>query len=416
VKAEGGRRQAAGEERESGQRTAFGLYVHIPFCPQHCPYCAFAVLTGHRELYDRYVEALCAELRHWHHLASRGPLSTVYLGGGTPSMLAPAQLRRIVDTARTVLGVAADAEITLEANPSTADSNKFAALIPCGFNRLSLGVQSFNDAGLKALGRRHAAAEAETAFIAARRAGFTNVNIDLIFSIPGMPRSHWRHSVHKTLALQPEHISTYSLTIEEGTRFAQRYHQGRLRPVTEAEDAWAYAWVMDTLEAAGYEHYEVSNFAQPGYRSRHNWGYWSGATYVGVGLGAHSFVDGQRRWNTRDMRAYLAAIAAGDSPCTGQETIAAATARQEQILLQLRTRAGVCLDTEELSLLQCAPKYLEMLRTGLVACETQQLRLTRQGFLLADSIALEIVTMLEHALVSRDLAAAGLSKTAHKDV
>jgi oxygen-independent coproporphyrinogen III oxidase len=397
VHADCGLRIAAGEEKGSGRSAALGLYVHIPFCPQHCPYCAFAVLTGHRELYDRYVEAVCAELRHWHHLASRGPLSTIYFGGGTPSMLEPAQLRRMVETAESIWGIAADAEITLEANPSTADSNKFAALIQCGFNRLSLGVQSFTDSGLKALGRLHSAAEAETAFIAARRAGFTNVNIDLIFSIPGASRSHWRHSVDKTLALQPEHISTYSLTIEEGTRFAQRYHRGRLRPVTEEDDAWAYAWVMDTLEEAGYEHYEVSNFARPGYRSRHNWGYWFGATYVGVGLGAHSFVDGQRRWNTRDMRAYLATIAAGHSPCTGQETIAADTARQEQILLQLRTSAGVCLDTAELLILQRAPQFLGMLQAGLVACEAQQLRLTRQGFLLADSIALEIVAILESA-------------------
>jgi oxygen-independent coproporphyrinogen-3 oxidase len=360
------------------------------------------VLTGHGELYERYVEAVCAEIRHWQHLASRGPLSTIYFGGGTPSMLEPDQLHRMVEAAESTLGIAADAEITLEANPSTADSTKFAALLQCGFNRLSLGVQSFTDAGLKALGRLHSAAEAETAFIAARRAGFTNVNMDLIFSIPGELRSHWRHSVHKTLALQPEHISTYSLTIEEGTRFAQRYHQGRLHPVTEEDDAWAYAWAMDTLEASGYEHYEVSNFARPGYRSRHNWGYWFGATYVGVGLSAHSFVDGERRWNTKDIHAYLAAIEAGDSPSSGHEVIADNTARQEQILLQLRTRDGVLLETEELSTLQRAPKYLGMRQTGLVALEAQRLRLTRQGFLLADTIALEIVHVLENAAVRRD--------------
>ena len=385
------------EERESGQRTAFGLYVHIPFCPQHCPYCAFAVLTGHREWYDRYIEAVCTEIRHWQPLASRGPLSTVYFGGGTPSMLEPAQLCRIVDTAGTILGIAPDAEITLEANPSTADSNKFAAFIQCGFNRLSLGMQSFHDAGLKALGRLHTAAEAETAFIAARRAGFTNVNIDLIFSIPGMPRSRWCHTVSKAIALQPEHISTYSLTIEEGTRFAQRYHQGRLHPVTEEDDAWAYGWVMDTLEAAGYEHYEVSNFARPGYRSRHNWGYWFGATYVGVGLGAHSFVGTQRSWNTKEIHAYLTAIEAGHLPCADYEVIVTDAARQEQILLQLRTSDGVGLDAAALSILQRAPKFLGMLQTGLVILDAQQLRLTRQGFLLADSITLEIVDILESA-------------------
>lgn len=394
---------AACTERGSGRSAVLGLYVHVPFCPQHCPYCAFAVLTGHRELYDRYVEAVCAEIRHWHHLASRGPLSTVYLGGGTPSMLEPAQLHRIVDTAETSLGIAADAEITLEANPSTADSNKFAALVQGGFNRLSLGVQSFTDSGLKALGRLHSAAEAETAFIMARQAGFTNINIDLIFSIPGEPRSHWRHAVDKTLALQPEHISTYSLTIEEGTRFAQRYHQGRLHPVTEEDDAWAYAWAMDTLEAAGYEHYEVSNFARPGYRSRHNWGYWSGTTYVGVGLGAHSFVDAQRSWNTKEIHAYLTAIEAGHLPRAGYEVITAETARQEQILLRLRTSDGVVLDADALTILQRAPKFLGMLQTGLVVLDAQQLCLTRQGFLLADSITLDIVEILESATARQPL-------------
>jgi oxygen-independent coproporphyrinogen III oxidase len=378
--------------------TPFGLYVHIPFCPQHCPYCAFAVLTGHGNLYDHYVDAVCAEMRQWQHLASRGPLTTVYVGGGTPSMLEPAQLRRLLDTAETTLGIAPDAEVTLEANPSTAESDKFARLRQSGYNRLSLGVQSFNDAGLKALGRLHTAAEAEAAFLTARRAGFTNVNLDFIFSIPGEPRSHWCRSVHQAIALRPEHISTYSLTIEEGTRFAQRYHQGRLHPVSEEDDAWAYAWVMDTLGAAGYEHYEVSNFAQPGYRSQHNWGYWSGATYVGVGLSAHSYVDGQRRWNTRDIRAYMAALDGGHSPCDGHEVITCATARQEQLMLQLRTCDGVQLTVAERAALQRAPKFLPLQQDGLITLKGLQLRLTNQGMLLADAIALDVVHILENAV------------------
>jgi oxygen-independent coproporphyrinogen-3 oxidase len=159
---------------------------------------------------------------------------------------------------------------------------------------------------------------------------------------------------------------------------------------------------METLDTAGYEHYEVSNFARPGYRSRHNWGYWSGATYVGVGLSAHSFVDGERRWNTKDIRAYLAAIEAGDPPASGHEVIAGNTARQEQILLQLRTRDGVLLATEEIAILQRALKYLGMLQTGLMTLEAQRLRLTRQGFLLADTIALDIVNILENAAKVRN--------------
>ncbi len=168
---------------------AFGLYVHIPFCPQRCPYCAFTILTGHTDLYDRYVEAVCTELRSWQSLAGKGPLQTVFFGGGTPSLLDPAQVQQILDTAAVTLGIAPHAEITLEANPTTADAQKFIAFRARGINRLSLGVQSFNDADLKTLGRWHSAAEAEAAYAMARRAGFTNVSMDVIFSIPGASRS-----------------------------------------------------------------------------------------------------------------------------------------------------------------------------------------------------------------------------------
>ena len=165
----------------------FGLYVHIPFCPQRCPYCAFTILTGHTALYDRYVEAVCTEICSWQALASKGPLQSVFFGGGTPSLLAPVQVQQILDTARATFGIAPEAEITLEANPTTADAQKFNALRASGINRLSLGVQSFNDADLKILGRWHSAADAEAAYRTARQAGFTNVNLDVIFSIPGTP-------------------------------------------------------------------------------------------------------------------------------------------------------------------------------------------------------------------------------------
>ena len=201
----------------------FGLYVHIPFCPQRCPYCAFTIVTGHTALYDRYVEAVCAEIRSWQSLAPKGPLQTVFFGGGTPSLLDPVHVQQILDTATATFGIAPEAEITLEANPTTADAQKFNAFRAHGCNRLSLGVQSFNDADLKTLGRWHSAADAEAAYSTARQAGFTNVNLDVIFSIPGAPRQHWPATVHKLLALAPEHISTYALTIEEGTRFARRW-------------------------------------------------------------------------------------------------------------------------------------------------------------------------------------------------
>ncbi len=374
---------------------AFGLYVHIPFCPQRCPYCAFTILTGHTTLYDRYVEAVCTEIRSWQRLAPKGPFQTVFFGGGTPSILEPAQIWRILDTAAAVFGIAAAAEITVEANPTTAEAQKFIAFRSSCVNRLSLGVQSFNDADLKTLGRWHSAVDAETAYATARQAGFTNVNIDVIFSIPGAPRQHWQETVHTLLALAPEHISTYALTIEEGTRFARRHHQGRLEPVSENDDAWAYAWVMETLAAAGYEHYEVSNFARPGFRSRHNWGYWHGADYLGVGLSAHSLLDGQRHWNRRGLQAYLTAIEAGRAPHEGSECLDPVTARHERLWLQLRTCEGATLQPLELQALLSAPKFQAMLEADLIALTPPRVCLTPSGFLLADAIGVEVLAILE---------------------
>jgi oxygen-independent coproporphyrinogen-3 oxidase len=373
------------------------LYVHIPFCPQHCPYCAFAVLTGQQELYARYVAAVCAEVRSWRHLGPHGPLHAVYFGGGTPSMLAPAQLQQILDTAAATFGLVADTEISLEANPETADSVKFAAFRQLGCTRLSLGVQALHDADLKALGRRHSAADARQAYATARQAGFTNVNIDVIFSIPGAPSARWQDTLEELVALQPEHVSTYALTIEEGTRFAQRYHGGRLQPVSEEEDAWAYATAMEVLAAAGYEHYEVSSFARPGYRSRHNWGYWHGAEYLGVGLSAHSFVAGQRQWNTPDVGEYLRCIEAGQFPCAGKEVLSPESAREEQVWLQLRTCAGVELRRDELERLQHAARFSGLLQEGLLRLDGSRLCLTPRGFLLADAIGGEVVDILAHA-------------------
>jgi oxygen-independent coproporphyrinogen-3 oxidase len=373
-----------------------GLYVHIPFCLQRCPYCAFTVLTGHTTLYERYVAAICAELRGWQHLAPRGPLQTVFVGGGTPSVLAPASLEQILDTAAAMLGIASDAEITLEANPSTAEVTRFEAFRHIGFNRLSLGIQAFNDCDLKTLGRMHSAAEAEHAYTLAREAGFTNLNLDVMFSIPGAPRSRWHQTLQRLVTLQPEHVSTYSLTLEEGTRFAQRAQQGRLQPVSEEDDAWAYGLAMDMLKTAGYEHYEVSNFAQPGLRSRHNWGYWHGAEYLGVGLAAHSYLDGRRHWNTRDVQHYLTCLESDRLPCEGEEVVPAETARRERMWLRLRTCEGVELEAAELSALRGSAKFQGLLTDGLVHVEAHRVRLTPQGFFFADAIGIDLIDILEH--------------------
>lgn len=373
----------------------WGLYVHIPFCPQLCPYCNFAVIVGREKLHARYAEAVCAELEQWRHLSVRGGLDTVFFGGGTPSLMAPELLGQILDSARDCLGVKGEAEISLEANPGTADAECFAALRQCGFNRLSLGVQSFADEGLQLLGRQHTAAQAARACQAARQAGFENLSLDLIFAIPGALPAQWRHSLERAIELQPEHLSAYALTIEQDTRFGRWQRQGRLAPLAEEEEARQYEWAVARLEEAGYEHYEVSNFARPGRRSRHNWGYWTGGEYLGVGLAAHSLVGRRRSWNQRKLKHYLEAVEAGRSPGAGSEDLDAATTRREQLWLGLRTCEGIAAP----SFLARQRRFQDLVAAGHLRVCGGRVGLTRQGFALADALSVELMELAEREQV-----------------
>jgi oxygen-independent coproporphyrinogen-3 oxidase len=353
------------------------------------------VVTGHRHLQERYVQAVCHEIESWSHLSTQGPLHTIYLGGGTPSMLTPAQVDQLLETAAHSLGLEPDAEISLEANPQTVDAEKFADFHRLGVNRLSLGIQAANDHDLKILGRMHSASEAVHAFKAARQGGFRNVNIDVMFSLPGSTQQRWQQTLATLLELQPEHISTYSLTIEEGTRFAQRHHHGNLTPVEEDDDAWAYTYAIEVLNKAGYEHYEVSNFALPSFRSQHNWGYWHGAEYIGVGLSAHSFLESQRFWNTKELMAYIECLENGRSPRVGTEQLDPQTARREQIWLRLRTCQGIELTPAERNVLHQSVQLQALLDANLLTLTRNQLALTPQGFPLADRIGIELTTAFE---------------------
>ncbi len=372
---------------------ALGLYIHVPFCPQRCPYCAFATVVGQEDRHDLYAEAVCREIESWAHLS--GPVETVFLGGGTPSQVEPTLIGQMLEAAQNHLGLHPDAEISVEVNPRTVDREKFARLKTLGFNRISIGAQAFRDADLRHLGRQHSAADVERAYAAARAAGFANVSLDLVANVPGVSEANWHFSVERAIALAPEHLSVYSLTIEEGTIFAQRQRQGLLKSVADDRQARTLEWTDARLVAAGYEHYEVSNYARLGYRSRHNWSYWTGVPYLGVGLGAHSFVDGKRFWNTRDLNAYLDAMAQGQSPCTGGETIAPDTARRERLWMGLRTIEGIELTEEEVGRVQSSKRFDDLEKVGYVALEGQRLRLTRAGFLLADALGLELDRIVE---------------------
>lgn len=380
-------------DRGLDRMMAFGLYIHVPFCPQICPYCAFASVAGRGESHVPYAAALCREIESWQHLTE--PMDTVFFGGGTPSQVDPALIGKILAAARFHLGLAAAAEISIEVNPGTVDQEKFAALKALGCNRLSIGAQAFDDADLRLLGRAHSAEDIERAFAAARAADFTNISLDLIADMPGVSAAHWRHSIERAVDLAPEHLSVYSLTIEEGTAFAARQRQGRLDLVSDDQQAHTLGWTAERLIAAGYEQYEVSNYARPGYRSRHNWGYWTGAEYLGVGLSAHSFIGGERFWNTRDLDGYLAAISAGESPREDGEQIAPATARSEWLWLGLRTADGVELAGDEAARIRASGRFAELAAAGYAGLAGNCLYLTGAGFLLADALGLELERILE---------------------
>jgi oxygen-independent coproporphyrinogen-3 oxidase len=322
------------------------------------------------------------------------PLKSVYFGGGTPSLLDPRQVARLLQQAETLFGLGREAEITLEANPGTVDLERLAAFRAAGVNRLSIGVQSFHDPLLTILGRIHSATEAKEAFQAARDAGFANIGIDLIHALPDQTLPMWRHELEQALALAPEHISVYGLTVEEGTPFAARY--GEDSPLLPDEDLAAAMFdeADDLLTAAGYEHYEIANYALPGRRSDHNSGYWRRDGYLGLGAGAHSFLRtgyGVRFGNPADLDAYARAVAQGRLPHQDVQTLARQDAMAEFMFLGLRMADGVDKNAfrrefgagldemfgREVSKLTT----LELLETAV-----DRVRLTRRGMLLSNQV------------------------------
>ena len=335
----------------NAQATQWGIYAHIPYCVKKCAYCDFissAVGKDTRAEMEDYAAALRAEiLREVPPLRARwGDAATVYLGGGTPTALPAALLTGILETLRTAAGT--PVECTVEANPGTVDAAYLTQLRAAGANRLSLGVQSFNDRLLRVIGRIHTAAEAEQAFRAARAAGFENISLDLMYGLPTQTLDDLKKSVDEALALVPEHISVYGLTVEEGTPFAAAETQGKLALPTEDAAEEMYDWLTAALPARGYVRYEISNFARQGCESRHNLGYWRNVPYLGIGAAAHGYVDGVRWGNEPDTEKYIRAIQTGRSVRTPEDTERTLTnAMEEYAFLALRTREGI--DTADFS-------------------------------------------------------------------
>jgi oxygen-independent coproporphyrinogen-3 oxidase len=281
------------------------LYVHIPFCRSKCSYCDFNSYAGLESLIEPYVGALLAEMALWREATQPMSVTTVFLGGGTPSLLPLTEVERIMTALRQRFRLADDAEVSFEANPGTVDRPYLQGLRSLGVNRLSLGVQSLHDDELATLGRIHTAAQAREAFDTARQAGFDNVNLDLIYGLPRQTMTAWQDTVREAIALRPDHLSLYALTLEEGTPLADDVARGRLPPPDADLAADMYLWAEDALAATGYQHYEISNWALPGRPCRHNLAYWLNEPYLGLGAGAHSCFGGFRFANVKDPHRYV---------------------------------------------------------------------------------------------------------------
>jgi oxygen-independent coproporphyrinogen-3 oxidase len=401
-----GRSPRAAEEDPSQGALApgrpLGVYVHFPFCGVRCPYCDFAVDTRAEIPHDAYADAVIAELaarRPWFEGA--GPLASIYFGGGTPGLWRADALGRVLEAARLAFGAppADTLEITVEANPGEVDEAGLRALSAAGVNRLSLGAQAFDDRLLRALGRNHDAAAIPAAVRAARAAGFEALSLDLIFGIPGQSRDDWRRAVDAAVALAPEHVSAYALTIERGTAFGALARAGKLARPDDEEAAAMYEDAGLALAAAGLQRYEVSSYARPGRRARHNGLYWSGAPYLGLGASAASFrplADGTafRFSNPRATETYLAAARAGAVAPRHVERRAAAELEDEAIWLGLRTVDGLDRAAHRARFgrdpLDGRAAARTCLEAGWLVVDAHSVRLTPAGFLLADEVAMRL--------------------------
>ena len=324
------------------------LYVHVPFCARRCSYCDFSIAVRRRVPLTEYVADADAELRL--RFSADGPweLETLYLGGGTPSRLGPDGLTRLMETIGRYATLAARAEVTLEANPEDVSTASAFAWRAAGVNRVSLGTQSFDDGVLRWMHRTHDAARAAAAVEQVRGAGFENVSLDLIFALPTALGRSWESDLERALALAPSHVSLYGLTVEQGTPLGRWVARGEVREAPEERYEAEFLVAHRMLTAAGFEHYEVSNFARPGFRSRHNWAYWSGAAYAGIGPAAHSFDGVQRRWNLAAYEQWRRRLALGEDPVGGLEQLTSENHDTEGVYLGLRTAAGLRLSSGEL--------------------------------------------------------------------
>ena len=365
-----------------------GIYVHIPFCRSRCIYCGFYSTTA-LGMRHAYTKAVCREMELRKDYI-RGGFSTVYIGGGTPSQLDAHDIECLFHHIYKVFNVAGDAEVTMECNPDDITPDFAGMLGGLPVNRVSMGVQTFSDARLRFLRRRHGADDAWRAVKTLRQAGISNISIDLMFGFPREPLDDWLTDIDHALSLGVEHISAYSLMYEEGTPMYEMLQRGEIKETDEELSLAMYDALADRLKAEGYEHYEISNFARPGFRSRHNSSYWRQEPYIGLGAAAHSFDLRSRQWNTSDLNAYVEAVSQGRIPAEREE-LDARTTFDDIVTTALRTREGIDTDYVERSLGQkykdhLASEAAPFIAQGLMEQDGASLRLTRRGIYISDSI------------------------------
>jgi oxygen-independent coproporphyrinogen-3 oxidase len=366
-----------------------GLYIHIPFCRRKCAYCDFySVERGEQTVIQRYLSALCREitLRGEARIPAH-TVETIYFGGGTPSLLAPDQLVSILMHIDKYYAISDKPEITLEANPGTLSDDMLRDFREAGINRISIGIQSFHDHELKQLGRLHSAEQAEAAVMLARTAGFEQIGIDLIYGLPGQSIKTHGLNLKKAVSLNPHHISAYSLTWNTSTPLGIKIETGKLARPDDASVSAMFRITHSILSDAGYEHYEISNFARPGYRCLHNEGYWTGKSYLGMGPSAHSFLYNERFWNISDVNKYISVLSHNHLPVEEREVLSPEQMKIENICLGLRRKEGIPLDMVQD---KEGPVGI-FIQSGLAAVSKGFLSLTPRGLCVADELTLRLI-------------------------
>jgi len=374
-----------------------GLYLHFPFCISKCPYCDFnSYQLKEDNQISSYISALYQEITAYSKKLIKSNIKTVYLGGGTPTILSGVQIYNILEYCKDKFNIDKNAEITIEANPGTLDGEKLKLLIESGISRLSLGAQSFNNLFLKKLGRIHNTQDIIDSYFFARETGFSNINIDIMFALPDQTTEDLQVTLKKAVSLKPDHLSLYNLTIKPGTEYYNKYKRGKLKLPTEDEEFDMYDWAINFLEESDFEHYEIANFARPHKRSMHNLNYWQNKPYLGIGAGAYSFIKGYRYMNYENPARYIKEIMSGKLPVDNGEKLSLRKRMIETIILGLRTKDGVGNKKFKtrfgVNLNDIFPEQIKkLINLGLLQKDNCRTKLTKKGVFLANTVFREFV-------------------------